>query len=68
MSELWGLKKKISPKIIHYYLPHAYLIGGFLSIFKDKTTFFMSRRSMNNYQKKFLSLNLLKFVFIKKWI
>ena len=65
MSELWGLKG--IPKIIHYYLPHAYLIGGSFQFLRIKQLF-MSRRSMNNYQKKFLSLNLLKFVFIKKWI
>ena len=61
-----GIKKKISPKIIHYYLPHAYLIGGFLSIFKDKTTFFMSRRSMNNYQKKIFVIKLIEICLHKK--
>ncbi len=65
MSELWRLKKKVAPEIIHYYLPHAYLIGGFLSIFKNKTTFFMSRRSMNNYQKKFFAVKLLE-IFLHK--
>ena len=34
-----GIKKKISPKIIHYYLPHYTLIGGFLSILKIKQLF-----------------------------
>ena len=65
-----GIKKKKSPKIIHYYLPHAYLIGGFLSIFKGrKQLFLMSRRSMNNYQKKFFFIKLIEInSYIKEWI
>ena len=56
-----GIKKK-------YHLNNTLLFTscipncGFISIFKDKTTFFMSRKTMNNCKKKFLSLNLLKFV------
>ena len=44
---------KVNPDIVHYYLPHSYLLGGFLSIFFRTKKFLMSRRSLNFYQKKY---------------
>ena len=44
---------KVNPDIVHYYLPHSYLLGGFLSIFYRKKKFIMSRRSLNFYQNKY---------------
>ena len=37
--------------VVHYFLPHMYVIGGLISVFLKKKII-MSRRSLNNYQKK----------------
>ena len=44
--------KKIKPDIIHCFLPFAYLMGGFIGILNKNQNIIMSRRSLNNYQKK----------------
>ena len=49
---LWIILKKRKPHIVHFYLPHAYLLGGIFSYFFQKTNFLMSRRSLNFYQNK----------------
>ncbi len=38
--------------VVHMFLPQAYLVGGFLSILTGIPIKIMSRRSLNNYQKK----------------
>ena len=43
---------QIKPDIIHFYLPHSYLLGSFLPYFFPKKKYLMSRRSLNFYQKK----------------
>ena len=63
---LTKIKKILKPQIVHYILPHAYLIGGFLSFFKGKTKFLMSRRSMNYYQKKFFLLKFFEITLHKR--
>ncbi len=40
------------PRIIHFYLPHAYLLGGLCSLFGPPCIRIMSRRSQNQYQSK----------------
>ena len=40
------------PDIIHFFLPSAYLIGGFISILSRRDIMVMSRRCLNNYQKR----------------
>lgn len=40
------------PDIVHFYLPHSYLLGSFLPYIFSKKKYLMSRRSLNNYQKK----------------
>lgn len=51
--QIFLLVVKLKPKIIHYYLPHSYLIAGIpLSVF-FRIKKIMSRRSLNNYQKKY---------------
>lgn len=40
------------PKIIHYFLPEAYLLGGLCQRFAPASVEIMSRRSLNNYQKR----------------
>lgn len=38
------------PVAVHFFLPAAYLIGGFAAIFAGVRPRIMSRRSLNNYQ------------------
>ena len=45
--------KIINPDFVHFYLPHSYILGGLSSFLFKNVKFIMSRRSMNNYQKKF---------------
>lgn len=40
------------PKIVHFFLPAAYIIGGFVSLFVPNIKRVMSRRSMNHYHAK----------------
>ena len=47
----------LKPKVVHYYLPHSYILAGFLALFFKKTKYIMSRRSLNNYQKKYPFIN-----------
>ena len=44
--------------IYHFFLPKSYLIAGFLTFFSKKKKI-MSRRSLNNYHKKYLFISLL---------
>ena len=41
------------PSIIHFYLPQAYILGGFLTYLFSSKKFIMSRRSLNFYQNKY---------------
>ena len=43
---------QIKPDIVHFYLPHSYLLGSFLPYIFPKKKYLMSRRSLNYYQKK----------------
>ncbi len=52
--------KKTKPDIIHCFLPFAYLIGGFIGLLTNNQNIIMSRRSLNNYQKKFPFINIRK--------
>ena len=45
--------RKTKPDIIHCFLPFAYLMGGFIGLLTKNQNIIMSRRSLNNYQKKF---------------
>ncbi|MEM7070358.1 MAG: glycosyltransferase [Pseudomonadota bacterium] len=40
------------PDIVHFYLPSAYLIGGFIGFLCRQKNMVMSRRSLNFYQTK----------------
>ena len=48
------------PDIIHCYLPGAYLMGGITSRFRMSAHLVMSRRGLNNYQKKYPILTKLE--------
>jgi glycosyltransferase involved in cell wall biosynthesis/O-antigen/teichoic acid export membrane protein len=43
---------KTRPAIIHFFLPMAYLVGGFCSVLSPASVRVMSRRSLNRYQEK----------------
>ena len=55
--------KKLKPQIVHFYLPHSYIIGGIASYFFNDIKFLMSRRSMNYYQRKFFCKFFLRVKF-----
>lgn len=46
---LWTVR----PKIVHFFLPHAYIMGGIVSLFAPGLIRVMSRRSLNNYQERY---------------
>ena len=52
ICKIFFLLKNLKPKIVNFYLPHSYLLAGPLSFLFKKIIFIMSRRSLNNYQKK----------------
>jgi len=41
----------LRPKIVHFFLPKAYLIGGLASLLTPFSRRIMSRRSLNHYQQ-----------------
>ena len=43
------------PRIVHFFLPESYLIAGPIAVLMGIRTRIMSRRSLNNYQRKFPS-------------
>ena len=44
--------RDFQPDVAHYFLPEAYLLGGFLSFFVGPRRKVMSRRSRNFYQRR----------------
>lgn len=44
------------PKLIHFFLPQSYLIGGLAALLARVPIKVMSRRSMNYYQRKYPSI------------
>ena len=58
--------RDFQPDVAHYFLPEAYLLGGFLSFFVGPRRKVMSRRSRNFYQRRNLCSGLSGF-FIGKW-
>lgn len=43
---------RLSPSVIHFFLPESYLLGGLCSLAVGKRVRIMSRRSLNRYQLK----------------
>ena len=43
---------KYRPSIVHFFLPHAYFLGGISSLLAGQQSRIMSRRSLNNYQQR----------------
>ncbi len=55
--KLYKLLKHKRPEIVNLYLPHSYIIAGLFSYVFSNIIFLMSRRSLNNYQKKIPLVN-----------
>lgn len=60
--------KITNPQIIHCFLPHAYLFGGFIGYLLKNNNVIMSRRSLNYYQEnyKFIPVRQLEKFLHKK--
>ena len=43
---------RMRPRVVHFFLPAAYLLGGLLSLAAPSGARVMSRRSLNNYQHR----------------
>jgi glycosyltransferase involved in cell wall biosynthesis len=61
---------RLRPKVIHFYLPEAYLIGGMLGVLLHQQNMLMSRRSLNYYQYKYPRLAKLEHYLHQKmrWV
>ncbi len=64
--KILNLLKKYPPIIFHFYLPHSYLLGGFLAYLFKNITFLMSRRSLNFYQRKIPFVKLIETKFLHR--
>jgi len=60
------LLRKENPSIVNLYLPHSYLIFGWLTFFFSNIKFLMTRRSLNNYQKKYPFIKILESKILHK--
>ena len=58
------LLKREKPDIVNLFLPQSYLIFGWASFFFKKTSFLMSRRSLNDYQNKYFFIKFLNCIVI----
>jgi glycosyltransferase involved in cell wall biosynthesis len=50
-TSLWLYLWKVRPKVIHFFLPASYIVGGVVSLFGPPIKRIMSRRSLNYYQQ-----------------
>lgn len=48
---LWFCLIRLQPRIVHFFLPEAYVVGGFCALLSACPVLMMSRRSMNDYQR-----------------
>lgn len=51
-ASLWLYLWKVRPKVVHFFLPASYIVGGVVSLFGPPIKRIMSRRSLNYYQLK----------------
>jgi len=61
--QLLGYLIRKRPSIVQFMLPRAYLVGGLACIVTGHKTLIMSRRSLNNYQRKYPMLSK-----IERWL
>lgn len=57
---------EIKPYIVHFYLPHSYIVGGIVCFFKRNLKLIMSRRSLNDYQKKYFLVKFIEIILHKR--
>lgn len=57
---LWCLYWRMRPQVVHFFLPAAYIVGGITSLAAPRARRIMSRRSLNHYQAKHLTLSRLE--------
>lgn len=50
---LWSLMRTRRPEVVHFFLPEAYLVGGVCAILAGLPVRVMSRRSLNDYQRRY---------------
>lgn len=48
------------PHVVHFFLPEAYVLGGLCSVLAPRCRRIMSRRSLNDYQRKWPGIRLLE--------
>lgn len=56
MASLWSLMRTRRPEAVHFFLPQAYLVGAVCAILAGLPVRVMSRRSLNDYQRRHLVL------------
>lgn len=66
ITNLILLLRKEKPSIVNLYLPHSYLIFGWLAYFFPNIKFLMTRRSLNNYQKKLPFIKMIESKILHK--
>ena len=42
---------RAKPRVVHYFLPEAYIVGGMICLWAGSRRHIMSRRSLNEYQR-----------------
>ncbi len=52
-SLVWVLMRD-RPDIVHFFLPEAYIVGSLAALIAGRRCLVMSRRSLNNYQARYL--------------
>ena len=66
IANLILLLRKENPSIVNLYLPHSYLIFGWLAFFFSNIKFLMTRRSLNNYQKNLPFIKMIESKILHK--
>ena len=64
--QLVKLFRNFKPDITHFFLLASYILGSPLMFFFRKSFFIMSRRSLNNYQKKYFFIRFIELFLHKK--
>jgi glycosyltransferase involved in cell wall biosynthesis len=59
-SKLYALARQWKPNIAHFYLPAAYLVGAPITIAAGVPIKIMSRRSLSDYQRRWLGVRRLE--------
>ncbi len=52
--------RRYGPDVTHFYLPEAYVVGSICAMLATRSRRVMSRRSLNNYQRKYPGIRFLE--------